>query len=54
LGSLTKQWEEVPFFLRHSLNELTCLKNFSLSDVFWVGRDKAPSHPLLINATCGR
>jgi len=51
LGSLTKQWEEVPFFLRHSLNELTGLKNFSLSDVFWVGGDKAPSHPLLVNAT---
>ena len=51
LGSLTKQWEEVPLFLRHSLNELTRLKNFSLSDVFWVGGDKAPIHPWLINAT---
>jgi hypothetical protein len=51
LVSLTKQWEEVPFFLRHSLNELTGLKNFSLSDVFWVGGDEAPIHPLLINAT---
>jgi hypothetical protein len=46
-----KQWEEVPLFLRHSLNELTGLKNFSLSDVFWVGGDDAPIHPLLINAT---
>jgi hypothetical protein len=51
LGSLTKLWEEVPFFLRHSLNEFTGLKNFALSDVFWVGGDKAPSHPLLANAT---
>jgi hypothetical protein len=51
LGFFTKQWEEVPFFLRHSLNELTGLKNFSLSDVFWVGGDEAPIHPLLINAT---
>ena len=51
LGFLTKQWEEVPFFLRHSLNELAGLKNFSLSDVFWVGGDEAPIHPLLINAT---
>jgi hypothetical protein len=51
LDSLMKQWEEVPLFLRHSLNELTGLKNFSLSDVFWVGGDKTPSHPLLINAT---
>jgi hypothetical protein len=51
LGSLTKQWEEVPLFLRHSLNKITGLKNFSLSDVFWVGGDTTPSHPLLINAT---
>src|SRR5580692_7215632 len=51
LGSLTMQWEEVPFFLRYSLNELTGLKNFSPSDVFWVGGDRAPSHPLLMNAT---
>jgi hypothetical protein len=51
LGALTMQWEEVPFFLRYSLSELTGLKNFSPSDVFWVGGDRAPSHPLLINAT---
>lgn len=51
LNSLLKQWEEVPLFLRHSLNELAGLKKFSLSDVFWVGGDKAPGHPLLINAT---
>lgn len=51
LGFLTKQWEEVPLFLRHSLNEITGLKNFSLTDVYWVGGDKVPSHPLLINAT---
>jgi len=46
-----KQWEEVPLFLRHSLDEFTGLRNFSLSDVFWVGGDKTPSHSLLINAT---
>ena len=51
LGSLLKQWEEIPLFMRHSLNQLSGLKNFSLSDVFWVGGDKVPSHPLLINAT---
>ena len=51
LVSLTNQWEEVPFFLRHSLNDLTGLKSFSLSDVFWVGGDIAPLHPLLMNAT---
>ncbi len=51
LNSLMKRWEEVPFFLRHSLNELTGLKSFSLSDVFWVEGDEAPIHPLLLNAT---
>jgi hypothetical protein len=51
LESLTNQWEEVPFFLRHALNELAGLKNFSLLDVFWVGGDRAPRHPLLVNAT---
>jgi hypothetical protein len=51
LTPLMKQWEEVPLFLRHSFNELTGLKNFSLSDMYWVGGDKTPIHPLLINAT---
>jgi hypothetical protein len=51
LERLLKHWEEVPLFLRHSLNGLTGLKNFSLSDVFWVGGEKAPIHPLLTNAT---
>ena len=51
LGSVIKQWEEVPLFLRHSLSELTGLKNFSLSDVFWVGGNETPIHPWLINAT---
>jgi len=51
LDSLMNQWEEVPLFLRQSFNELTGLKNFSPSDVFWVGGDEAPIHPLLINAT---
>jgi hypothetical protein len=51
LGSLLKQWEEVPLFLRRSLTELAGLKRLSLSDVFWVGGDEAPIHPWLINAT---
>jgi hypothetical protein len=50
LDSLLKQWEEVPLFLRHSFKEFTNLKNFSLSDVFWVGGDESAIHPLLINA----
>jgi hypothetical protein len=51
LNLLKTQWEAVPLFLRNSLNELTGLKNFSLLDVFWVGGNAAPSHPLLVNAT---
>jgi len=51
LGSLLEQWQEVPLFLRHALNELTGLKNFSLSDVFWVGGDETPHHPSLTHAT---
>lgn len=51
LDSLLSQWGEVPLFLGHSRNAITGLKNLSLSDVFWVGGDKAPMHPLLINAT---
>lgn len=51
LGFLIGQWEEIPLFLRHSLNEITGLKNFSLSDVFWVGGDETPIHPWLVNAT---
>lgn len=50
LGRLLQQWEEIPLFLRHSLAELAGLKKFSLSDVFWVGGDTKPIHPLLVNA----
>jgi hypothetical protein len=51
LDRLVQQWEEIPLFLRHSLAELAGLKKFSLSDVFWVGGETMPIHPLLINAT---
>lgn len=51
LDSLLNQWEEVPLFLRHSFSELSSLKNLSLSDVFWVGGNEVPIHPLLSNAT---
>ena len=51
LAALVNQWEEVPLFLRFSLDEITGLKGFSLSDLFWVAGDKAKLRPLLINAT---
>jgi len=51
LARFVTQWEEVPLFLRRSLAELAGLKKFSLSDVFWVGGERTPMHPLLVNAT---
>lgn len=51
LTALMNQWEEVPLFLRFSLEEMTGLKRSSLSDVFWVGGDETQRHRLLINAT---
>lgn len=51
LAALVSQWEEIPLFLRFSLDQITGLKDFSLSDLFWVNSDKAPRHPLLVNAT---
>jgi hypothetical protein len=46
-----KRWEEIPLFLRFSLEKITGLKAFSFSDVFWVGDDQAPQHPFLANST---
>jgi hypothetical protein len=51
VAALVSQWEEIPLFLRFSLDQITGLKGFSLSDLFWVGGDKAPRHPLLVDAT---
>jgi len=50
LNNLLKRWEEVPFFLRKSLSELTGLPHFSVSDVIWVGGDPHPIHPWLDGA----
>jgi hypothetical protein len=51
VAGLVNQLEEIPLFLRFSLDKITGLKGFSLSDVFWVSGDKAPQHPLLANDT---
>lgn len=45
------QWEEIPLFLRLSLDEITGLRNFSLSDVFWINGNNVRQHPLLANAS---
>jgi hypothetical protein len=47
---LHRRWQEIPLFLRKSLNDLTGVANFSLSDVYWVGADANPLNPCLENA----
>lgn len=49
-GPALGPWEEVPLFLRPSVDEIAAIKNLSLSDLFWVGGDPSPRHPLLVNA----
>jgi hypothetical protein len=50
LASLIDQWEELPLFLKNALPPLNRLKNFSLSDIFWVGGNQAKVHPCLAGA----
>jgi hypothetical protein len=51
LSTLIDQWEELPLFMRQALPTLTRLKDFSLSDIFWVGGNQDPVHPCLVGAT---
>jgi hypothetical protein len=41
--------EEIPFFLRSSVPALSGSQLSSLNDFFWVGGEKDPLHPLLVN-----
>jgi hypothetical protein len=50
LVSILDQWNEIPLFLRRSLDQLSGLKNLSLSDLFWVDGDKSARHPMLVHA----
>lgn len=50
LKQILDQWEEIPLFLRFSLAEIAGIKDFSLANLFWIGGDRAPRHPLLVNA----
>jgi hypothetical protein len=47
---LHERWKEIPFFLKDSLDSVTGIRNFSYADVFWVGSDPRPRHPLFSNA----
>ena len=42
-----QQCEEIPFFLRHSLEYFFGPAHVSLDDFFWVGGDDDPLHPYL-------
>jgi hypothetical protein len=44
------QWKEIPLFIRGALPEISGLQNLSLSDIFWVGAERDPIHPHLVNA----
>lgn len=51
LSTLIDQWEELPLFIKNALPTLSRLKDFSLSDIFWVGGNRDPVHPCLAGAT---
>jgi hypothetical protein len=50
LKELLNKCGPIPFFLRHSQEEITGLPTISLEDCFWVGGEKNPLHPYLVNA----
>lgn len=47
LHRLQEEWQEVPFFLQHSLTYFSGSAHVSLDDFFWVGGDDDPLHPYL-------
>ena len=51
LSTLIDQWEELPLFLKNALPTVSRLKDFSLSDIFWVGGNRDSAHPCLMGST---
>lgn len=49
LEQLLERCEEVPFFLRRSIEPLTGLSRVSLDDFFWIGGKQDVLHPYLVN-----
>jgi len=49
LPPLLNQTEPIPFFLRSSIPTLSGLGMSSLNDFFWVGGERSPLHPVLVN-----
>jgi hypothetical protein len=50
LSSLIAQFQEIPFFLRHSLSSFAGLSSLSIRDVFWTGGRVTSLHPYLKDA----
>jgi transcriptional regulator with XRE-family HTH domain len=50
LERLLEDWQDVPFFLRHSFEYFSGPGHVSWDDFFWVGGDDDPLHPYLVNA----
>jgi hypothetical protein len=50
LSSLIEEFEEIPFFLRHSLTTVGPLPGLSVRDVFWIGGRTDSLHPYLQHA----
>jgi len=48
LQKLLEQCQEIPFFLRHSLEYFCDSAHVSLDDFFWVGGGDDPLHPYLV------
>ena len=49
LEQLLERWEEVPFFLRRSIEPLSGLGGVSLEDFFWIGGKQEALHPFFEN-----
>jgi len=49
LEHLIEEFEELPFFLWHSVGLVAGLGHLSLEDFFWIGGERDPLHPYLEN-----
>jgi hypothetical protein len=50
LEELLTEAGEIPFFLRDCLDGISGTAKVALDDCFWVGGDRSPLHPYLVNA----
>lgn len=47
LQKLVEECQDIPFFLRHSIEYFCGSAHVSLDDFFWIGGDDNPRHPYL-------